>query len=77
MPSFDVVCSFNVQEIDNAVNMVKRDINNRYDFCGHAYRAPCNEAPCRQTAAAQSHDGLQADHDCRRGASRGDGRKPG
>ena len=34
MPSFDIVCSFNVQEIDNAVNMVKRDINNRYDFKG-------------------------------------------
>ncbi len=34
MPSFDVVSSLDMQEIDNAVNMVKRDINNRYDFKG-------------------------------------------
>ena len=32
MPSFDIVSSFNMQEIDNAVNMVVRDIANRYDF---------------------------------------------
>jgi uncharacterized protein YajQ (UPF0234 family) len=34
MPSFDIVSSFNIQEIDNAVNMVIRDIANRYDFRG-------------------------------------------
>ena len=34
MPSFDIVSSFNMQEIDNAVNMVIRDIANRYDFRG-------------------------------------------
>lgn len=34
MPSFDIVSSFNIQEIDNAVNMVVRDIANRYDFRG-------------------------------------------
>mgnify|MGYP000258211996 FL=1 len=34
MPSFDIVSSFNIQEIDNAVNMVVRDIGNRYDFRG-------------------------------------------
>ena len=34
MPSFDIVSSFDMQEVDNAVNMVKRDINNRYDFKG-------------------------------------------
>ena len=34
MPSFDIVSSFDMQELDNAVNMVKRDINNRYDFKG-------------------------------------------
>ena len=26
MPSFDIVSSFNMQEVDNAVNMVIRDI---------------------------------------------------
>ena len=34
MPSFDVVSKFDMQELDNAVNMVKRDIANRYDFKG-------------------------------------------
>ena len=34
MPSFDVVSRFDMQEVDNAVNMVKRDILNRYDFRG-------------------------------------------
>ena len=32
MPSFDIVSSFDMQEVDNSVNMVKRDITNRYDF---------------------------------------------
>jgi len=34
MPSFDVVSKFDMQELDNAVNMVKRDITNRFDFKG-------------------------------------------
>ena len=34
MPSFDVVSKFDMQEVDNAVNMVKRDIANRFDFKG-------------------------------------------
>ena len=34
MPSFDIVSSYDMQEIDNSVNMVKRDILNRYDFRG-------------------------------------------
>ena len=34
MPSFDIVSSFNMQEVDNAVNMVTRDIAQRYDFRG-------------------------------------------
>ena len=31
MPSFDIVSKLDMQEVDNAVNMVKRDIGNRYD----------------------------------------------
>ena len=34
MPSFDIVSTFDMQEVDNAVNIVKRDIANRYDFRG-------------------------------------------
>ena len=34
MATFDIVSSYDMQEVDNAVNMVKRDILNRYDFRG-------------------------------------------
>ena len=32
MPSFDIVSQVDMQEIDNAVNAVLREIGNRYDF---------------------------------------------
>ena len=44
MPSFDIVNSLNIQEIDNAVNMVKRDINNRYDFKGSSSSITLNKS---------------------------------
>ena len=34
MPSFDIENTIDLQEIDNAVNTVKRDIATRYDFKG-------------------------------------------
>ena len=34
MPSFDVVSKFDIQEVENSVNMVNRDITSRYDFRG-------------------------------------------
>ena len=34
MPSFDIENTIKIQEIDNAVNTVKRDIATRYDFKG-------------------------------------------
>ena len=34
MPSFDIENTIDLQEIDNAVNTVKRDILTRYDFKG-------------------------------------------
>ena len=34
MPSFDVVTKIDLQEIDNAVNSVLRELTNRYDFKG-------------------------------------------
>ncbi|MDX8387100.1 MAG: YajQ family cyclic di-GMP-binding protein [Ghiorsea sp.] len=32
MPSFDIVCEIDLQELDNAVNQVKKEITTRYDF---------------------------------------------
>jgi uncharacterized protein YajQ (UPF0234 family) len=34
MPSFDVVSEVDLQEADNAVNNVKKELNTRYDFRG-------------------------------------------
>ena len=43
MPSFDVVSKLDLQEVDNAVNMVKRDIGNRYDFKGSSSSITLNK----------------------------------
>lgn len=37
MPSFDVVSKVNLQEIDNAVNTLLRELTNRYDFKGSIF----------------------------------------
>ena len=34
MPSFDIVCDVDLQELDNAVNQASREISNRFDFRG-------------------------------------------
>jgi len=34
MPSFDIVSKTDVQEVDNAVNQVKKEITTRFDFKG-------------------------------------------
>ncbi len=34
MPSFDIVSKVDMQEVDNAVNQVRKEISQRYDFKG-------------------------------------------
>lgn len=34
MPSFDIVSELNIQEMDNAVNQARREMESRYDFKG-------------------------------------------
>ena len=34
MATFDIVCKYEIHEVENTVNIVKRDILNRYDFKG-------------------------------------------
>lgn len=34
MPSFDIVSKTDIAEVDNAINGVKREVENRYDFKG-------------------------------------------
>ncbi len=34
MPSFDVVCELDLQEVDNAIQQTLRELDNRFDFKG-------------------------------------------
>jgi uncharacterized protein YajQ (UPF0234 family) len=34
MPSFDIVSDLNLQEVDNAVNIAKKELSTRFDFKG-------------------------------------------
>jgi hypothetical protein len=34
MPSFDIVSKVDIQTLDNAINVAKKEIDNRYDFKG-------------------------------------------
>ena len=34
MPSFDIVCEVDLQEVDNAINQAQKEIQNRFDFRG-------------------------------------------
>lgn len=34
MPSFDIVSELNIQEVDNAVNQARKEIQSRFDFRG-------------------------------------------
>lgn len=34
MPSFDIVNEIDIQELDNAVNLVKKEVDGRFDFRG-------------------------------------------
>ena len=43
MPTFDIVCRYELHEIENTVNMVKRDILNRYDFKGSSTNITFNK----------------------------------
>jgi len=43
MPTFDIVSKLDMQEVDNAINMVSRDISNRYDFRGSSTKLTLNK----------------------------------
>ncbi|HXH65387.1 MAG TPA: YajQ family cyclic di-GMP-binding protein [Mariprofundaceae bacterium] len=44
MPSFDVVSETDMQEVDNAINQVKKEIMTRYDFKGSRASIERNDA---------------------------------
>ncbi len=44
MPTFDIVSKLDMQEVDNTINMVTRDIANRYDFRGSSTKLTLNKS---------------------------------
>ena len=43
MPSFDIVSKVDPQALDNAVNVVKKELSNRYDFKGTPFNIELNK----------------------------------
>ena len=43
MPSFDVVCEIDLQEVDNAINQTQRELGNRFDFKGTTFEVRRDE----------------------------------
>jgi len=61
MPSFDIVSKTDLQEVENAVQSVKKEIAQRYDFKGSAAKIDRNEAEI--TIIADDDYKLEAIHD--------------
>src|SRR5262249_14179491 len=51
MPSFDVVCEVDLQEVDNAVQQTLRDLGNRFDFKGTRFEVRREEHALHVVAA--------------------------
>lgn len=63
MPSFDIVSTFDMQEVDNAVNTVKRDILTRYDLKGTQANIDLNKTDKNITILADNEMHLFAIRD--------------
>lgn len=63
MPSFDLVSKINLQEIDNAVNSVNRELTNRYDFKGAIFSVELNIKENLINLSADSEYKLEAIRD--------------
>lgn len=63
MPSFDIVSTFDMQEVDNAVNTVKRDISTRYDLKGTQAKIDLNKTYKSITIVADNEMHLTAIRD--------------
>lgn len=51
MPSFDVVSQVDLQEVDNAVNQARKEVDQRYDFKGSATSVDHDETEIRIVSA--------------------------
>lgn len=55
MPSFDVVSRVDSQELENAINQVKKEIDTRYDFRGTSASADLSETEILLKAESEMH----------------------
>jgi uncharacterized protein YajQ (UPF0234 family) len=53
MPSFDIVSQVDLQEVDNAVNGVLRELTNRYDFKGAKFSLDIDKKDNKITIKAE------------------------
>ncbi|OFW80830.1 MAG: YajQ family cyclic di-GMP-binding protein [Alphaproteobacteria bacterium RIFCSPLOWO2_01_FULL_40_26] len=63
MPSFDIVSKINLQEVDNAVNSVLRELTNRYDFKGAVFSLELKQKENLISLSADSEYKLDAIRD--------------
>ena len=63
MPTFDIVSKLDMQEVDNTINMVSRDILNRYDFKGSSAKLTLNKTEKTIKLEADNHMQLTAVRD--------------
>ena len=63
MPTFDIVSKLDMQEVDNTINMVTRDISNRYDFKGSSTKISLNKNEKSITLLADNEMQLNAVND--------------
>ena len=47
MPSFDLVSKVDIQTLDNAINVVSKEITNRFDFKGSHVVIDLNKKECK------------------------------
>ena len=58
--SFDITAKIDMQNFKNAINMVDREVSNRYDFKGTTYEVTFNEKAKTLTLIASSDNKLDA-----------------
>lgn len=63
MPSFDIVSKVDLQTLDNAVNVAKKEIDNRYDFKGSHVQLELNKKDMRIDLEVTSDMQLQQAED--------------
>jgi cyclic-di-GMP-binding protein len=63
MASFDIVCEADIQKLDNTVNIVKKEVLNRYDFKGTETQIDLNKKDLIINLETENPMGLKAIED--------------